>query len=176
MEKLTAKAIDTLYEQQKIFFASNKTQAIHFRVKQLKKLKQAILAYQKELEEAVWKDLHKSKEEFFITEIGVVLNEIDLHIKNVAHWSKPQRVASPYYLFPAKTSVYHQPYGTTLIISPWNYPFQLLINPLVGAISSGCTAILKPTPDIPNVVAVMQKMIDTTFEKIYCADSRRHPS
>ena len=169
MEKLTAKAIDTVYEQQKVFFASNETQAIPFRVKQLKKLKQAILAYQKELEEAVWKDLHKSKEEFFITEIGVVLTEIDLHIKQVTHWSKPQRVASPYYLFPAKTSVYHQPYGTTLIISPWNYPFQLLINPLVGAISSGCTAILKPTPDIPNVAAVMQKMIDATFEKKYIA-------
>ena len=143
--------------------------SIDFRKQQLRKLRKAIQDYQNELEEAVWKDLRKSKEEFYITEINVVLSEIDFHLKNIAHWSKPKRVPSPYYLFPGKASVYHHPFGTSLIISPWNYPFQLLINPLIGAISSGCTAILKPTPDSPHVSQVMQKMIDATFEPNYIA-------
>ncbi len=169
MERITQADIDQLYKGQKAFFASQQSLSIDFRKQQLRKLRKAIQDYQNELEEAVWKDLRKSKEEFYITEINVVLSEIDFHLKNIAHWSKPKRVASPYYLFPGKASVYHHPFGTSLIISPWNYPFQLLINPLIGAISSGCTAILKPTPDSPHVSRVMQKMIDATFEPNYIA-------
>ena len=167
MKSLSQQDIDCLHGNQKKFFASQKTLSIAFRKEQLKKLRKAVLDYQIELEEAVWKDLRKSKEEFYITEINVVINEIDYHLKNISYWSKPKRVPSPYFLFPAKTSIYHQPYGNSLIISPWNYPFQLLINPLVGAISSGCTALLKPTPDVPHVAAVMQKMIDATFDPAY---------
>ncbi|MGB1805930.1 MAG: aldehyde dehydrogenase family protein [Flavobacteriaceae bacterium] len=169
MKPISQADIDQLYKEQKAFFASQKTLSVAFRKEQLRKLRKTILDHQNELEEAVWKDLRKSKEEFYITEINVVITEIDFHLKNVSHWSKPQRVPSPYYLFPGKASVYHHPYGTSLIISPWNYPFQLLINPLVGAISSGCTAILKPTPDSPHVSEVMQKMIDATFEPNYIA-------
>ena len=169
MKPISQADIDQLYKEQKAFFASQKTLSVAFRKEQLRKLRKTILDHQNELEEAVWKDLRKSKEEFYITEINVVITEIDFHLKNVSHWSKPQRVPSPYYLFPGKASVYHHPYGTSLIISPWNYPFQLLINPLIGAISSGCTAILKPTPDSPHVSEVMQKMIDATFEPNYIA-------
>lgn len=169
MKPISQADIDQLYKEQKAFFASQKTLSVAFRKEQLRKLRKTILDHQNELEEAVWKDLRKSKEEFYITEINVVITEIDFHLKNISHWSKPQRVPSPYYLFPGKASVYHHPYGTSLIISPWNYPFQLLINPLIGAISSGCTAILKPTPDSPHVSEVMQKMIDATFEPNYIA-------
>ena len=169
MKPISQADIDKLYKEQKAFFSSQKTFSVSFRKEQLRKLRKTILNHQNELEEAVWKDLRKSKEEFYITEINVVIAEIDFHLKNVSHWSKPQRVPSPYYLFPGKASVYHHPYGTSLIISPWNYPFQLLINPLIGAISSGCTAILKPTPDSPHVSEVMQKMIDATFEPNYIA-------
>ena len=169
MKPISQADIDQLYKEQKAFFASQKTLSVAFRKEQLRKLRKTILDHQNELEEAVWKDLRKSKEEFYITEINVVITEIDFHLKNVSHWSKPQRVPSPYYLFPGKASVYHHPYGTSLIISPWNYPFQLLINPLIGAISSGCTAILKPTPDSPHVSEVMQKMMDVTFESNYIA-------
>ena len=169
MKPISQADIDQLYKEQKAFFASQKTLSVAFRKEQLRKLRKTILDHQNELEEAVWKDLRKSKEEFYITEINVVIAEIDFHLKNVSHWSKPRRVPSPYYLFPGKASVYHHPYGTSLIISPWNYPFQLLINPLIGAISSGCTAILKPTPDSPHVSEVMQKMIDATFEPNYIA-------
>ena len=169
MKPISQADIDQLYKEQKAFFASQKTLSVAFRKEQLRKLRKTILDHQNELEEAVWKDLRKSKEEFYITEINVVITEIDFHLKNISHWSKPQRVPSPYYLFPGKASVYHHPYGTSLIISPWNYPFQLLINPLIGAISSGCTAILKPTPDSPHVSEVMQKMIYATFEPNYIA-------
>lgn len=169
MKPISQADIDQLYKEQKAFFASQKTLSVAFRKEQLRKLRKTILDHQNELEEAVWKDLRKSKEEFYITEINVVITEIDFHLKNISHWSKPQRVPSPYYLFPGKASVYHHPYGTSLIISPWNYPFQLLINPLIGAISSGCTAILKPTPDSPHVSEVMQKMMDVTFESNYIA-------
>lgn len=169
MKPISQADIDQLYKEQKAFFASQKTLSVAFRKEQLRKLRKTILDHQNELEEAVWKDLRKSKEEFYITEINVVITEIDFHLKNVSHWSKPRRVPSPYYLFPGKASVYHHPYGTSLIISPWNYPFQLLINPLIGAISSGCTAILKPTPDSPHVSEVMQKMMDVTFEPNYIA-------
>ncbi len=169
MKPISQADIDQLYKEQKAFFASQKTLSVAFRKEQLRKLRKTILDHQNELEEAVWKDLRKSKEEFYITEINVVITEIDFHLKNVSHWSKPRRVPSPYYLFPGKASVYHHPYGTSLIISPWNYPFQLLINPLIGAISSGCTAILKPTPDSPHVSEVMQKMMDVTFESNYIA-------
>ena len=167
MPDMTSAQIDAIHQGQKNFFASGATRSIAFRKQQLKKLKQAVLDYQSELEEAVWKDLRKSKEEFYITEINVVLSEIDHHLKNIGQWCKPKRVPSPYFLFPAKTSIYHQPYGVSLIISPWNYPFQLLINPLVGAISAGCTAVLKPTPEVANVVAVMEKMIKATFDANY---------
>lgn len=167
MQKITTAQIDAIHQGQKSFFASGATRSIAFRKQQLKKLKQAVLSHQSALEEAVWKDLRKSKEEFYITEISVVLSEIDYHLKHISQWSKPKRVPSPYFLFPAKAAIYHQPYGVSLIISPWNYPFQLLINPLVGALSSGCTAVLKPTPDIPHVAAVMEKMISTTFDPHY---------
>ena len=167
MHEMTVAQIDAIHQKQKAYFASGATRAITFRKQQLKKLKQAVLDHQSELEAAVWKDLRKSKEEFYITEINVVLSEIDHHLKNMSQWSKPKRVPSPYFLFPAKTSIYHQPYGVSLIISPWNYPFQLLINPLIGAISAGCTAVLKPTPEVPNVAAVMEKMIATSFAPEY---------
>ena len=125
MKPISQADIDQLYKEQKAFFASQKTLSVAFRKEQLRKLRKTILDHQNELEEAVWKDLRKSKEEFYITEINVVITEIDFHLKNVSHWSKPQRVPSPYYLFPGKVSVYNHPYGTSLIISPWNYPFRL---------------------------------------------------
>ena len=169
MRSYTEKDITTLHQNQKKFFSSGATRSISFRKAMLKKLKSAILTHQSALEAAIWSDLRKSKEEFYITELNVVLSEIDHHLKNISHWSKPKRVPSPFFLFPAKTAIYPHPYGVSLIISPWNYPFQLLFNPLVGAISSGCTAILKPTPEVPHIAEVMQQIVDATFDPDYIA-------
>ena len=169
MRSYTDKDIKVLHQNQKKFFSSGATRPISFRKAMLKKLKTAILTHQSALEVAIWSDLRKSKEEFYITELNVVLSEIEHHLKNINHWSKPKRVPSPFFLFPAKTAIYPHPYGVSLIISPWNYPFQLLFNPLVGAISSGCTAILKPTPEVPHIAEVMQQIVDATFDPDYIA-------
>lgn len=163
---LVASTLETI-QQQRDFFASNKTKEIQFRIQQLKKLKTVILANEAEICDALYQDLHKSKEEAFLTEIGIALSEIDYHIKKLKKWSKPQRVTSPLTLFPSSSKIIHEPLGLVLIIAPWNYPFQLLINPLVGAISAGCCAVLKPSSDTPAIEKVMQKMIAETFEPNY---------
>lgn len=140
---------------------------IFYRIAILKLLKKTILDYQEKIEEALWKDLHKSKEETFLTEIGLVLHEIDFHIKNVSHWAKPKKVSTPFFMLPSGSKTKADPLGIALIIAPWNYPFQLLINPLVGAISAGCCAVLKPSPDAPHLAKVMEDMVSSIFEPNY---------
>ncbi|AQY21875.1 aldehyde dehydrogenase [Riemerella anatipestifer] len=161
--------ISALVQKQKAFFATQQTKAIDFRLKQLSLLKQAILKYQPEIEEALWKDLHKSKEEVYLTEISIVLSEINYHLKKIKSWARPKRVWSPISVLPASSRIIYEPLGVALIISPWNYPFQLLINPLVGAISSGCCALLKASPDAPNLANVVEKMLTEYFPLDYIA-------
>ncbi|MBT0549408.1 aldehyde dehydrogenase [Riemerella anatipestifer] len=161
--------ISALVQKQKAFFATQQTKAIDFRLKQLSLLKQAILKHQPEIEEALWKDLHKSKEEVYLTEISIVLSEINYHLKKIKSWARPKRVWSPISVLPASSRIIYEPLGVALIISPWNYPFQLLINPLVGAISSGCCALLKASPDAPNLANVVEKMLTEYFPLDYIA-------
>ena len=130
---------------QKAFFAGNETKDVPFRLKQLRRLKEVVIEYQERIQHALWDDLHKSPEEAYLTEISIVLSEIDNHIKHLKRWAKPKRVATPLYLRPSSSKIIYEPLGIALIVAPWNYPFQLLFNPLVGAISSGCCAILKPS-------------------------------
>ena len=121
------------------------------------------------LAEALWEDLHKSYEEAYLTEISIVKAEIRNHLKNIGKWARRKKAHSPLKLFPSRSYIVKEPLGCSLIISPWNYPVQLLLNPLVGAISSGCTAILKPSPYVPNVSKVIEDMITATFDKRYIA-------
>ena len=154
---------------QKAFFKSGKTLSREFRIDTLKSLKKAIIKWEKPLAEALWSDLHKSYEEAYLTELSIVLGEIDNHIKHLKKWMKPERKATPLKMFPSRSKVISEPLGCSLIISPWNYPVQLLLNPLVGAISAGCTAILKPSPYVENVSTVIEKMIAETFDEHYIA-------
>ena len=154
---------------QKTFFKSGKTLSREFRIDALKSLKKAIIKWEKPLAEALWSDLHKSYEEAYLTELSIVLGEIDNHIKHLKKWMKPERKATPLKMFPSRSKVISEPLGCSLIISPWNYPVQLLLNPLVGAISAGCTAILKPSPYVENVSTVIEKMIAETFDEHYIA-------
>lgn len=170
----TVESINNLVSNQREFFLTNETKSIDFRLKQLKKLKQAILKYQEEIYDALWKDLHKCKEETFLTEITIVLNEINDHIKNIKKWAKPKKVKTPVYLMPSKSYEMYEPFGVALIIAPWNYPFNLMFTPLVGAISSGCCAVMKPSPYSQNTSEVMQKIIDETFDKKYIAMIQGH--
>jgi aldehyde dehydrogenase (NAD+) len=135
----------------------------------LKKLLCAMDRWESKIAEALWTDLHKSYEEAFLTEISIVKGEIRTHLRKVGRWARRKRVATPVKLFPSSTHLVKEPLGCSLIISPWNYPVQLLLNPLVGAISSGCTAMLKPSPYVPNVSKVIEDMITETFDQQYIA-------
>src|SRR5690554_2560382 len=156
-------------ENQRAFFSTNKTKDINFRLTQLRKLKKAILKNQQKLENALWEDLHKSPEEAYLTEISIVTGEIDNHIRHLKQWAKPERVSTPLHLFPSSSKIIFEPLGLSLIVAPWNYPFQLLINSLVGSISAGGCSILKPSPDAPKTAIAMQEMIEETFDSNYIA-------
>ena len=115
------------------------------------------------------KDLHKSAEEAVLTELSIVAGEVKNHHKHLRGWMRTRRVGTPLKMMPSRSRIVSEPLGNALIISPWNYPVQLLLNPLVGAISSGCTAILKPSPYVPTVSKVIEEMINATFDKQYIA-------
>ena len=149
------------------FFATQNTKSIAFRKEQLLRLRAAILKYEKPLYEAFQADLHKSEEEAFLTEISIVLQEIKHHLHHIDQWAKPQRVGSTLAILPSKSYIITEPLGVALIMAPWNYPFNLLICPLVGAISSGCCAVLKPSPYTPHTAAVMEQIISETFPQNY---------
>ncbi|MDZ4669063.1 MAG: aldehyde dehydrogenase [bacterium] len=154
-------------QEQRIFFATHKTKEISFRLNQLKKLKESIKSYETKIAEALWLDLHKSPEEAYLTETGLVLQELDLHIKKLSYWSQDKHMPTPLFLWPSTSKILFEPLGLALIISPWNYPFQLLMNPLVGAISAGCCAVLKPSPDALNLAKVVEEIIAKTFDSNY---------
>ena len=135
----------------------------------LKRLLSALEFWEQRICEALWADMHKSYEEAYLTEISIVKAEIRSHLKNVEKWARRKKAASPLKLFPSRSYIVKEPLGNALIISPWNYPVQLLLNPLVGAISSGCTAVLKPSPYVPTVSKVIEDMISETFAQEYIA-------
>ena len=161
--------ISTTREKQKAYFHSGATLALPFRKQMLRKLASAMHQYEKALSDALWQDLHKSYEEAYLTELSIVYGEIRNHLRHMRRWARPERKCSPLAIMPATSKIVKQPLGNTLIIAPWNYPVQLLLNPLVGAISSGCTAMLKPSPYVPNVSRVLTEMIRATFSEEYIA-------
>ncbi len=159
--------IERKIEALRNFYAAEKTKNIDFRIEQLKILKAGIKKYEPEFTKALWEDLHKSKEEVYLTEVSILLQEIDIHIKNLKNWVQPQKVATPVFLKPSSSKIIYEPLGVSLIIAPWNYPLQLLFDPLVGAISAGCCAILKPSEFTPHVSALAEKMVTEIFEEDY---------
>lgn len=169
IENTNVKEIGQIIDAQREFFASNATLNIKFRKEQLKKLRDALGKWEKPLCEALWKDLHKSEQEAILTELSIVAGEIKNHIKHIRNWAKRKSVPTPLKMLPSCSHVVTEPLGGALIIAPWNYPVQLLLTPLVGAISSGCTAVLKPSPYVPHVSRVVEEMIAATFDKRYIA-------
>ena len=161
--------IQTTREKQQQYFLSGATLALPFRKQALRKLLQAMKQYEQPLAEALWKDLHKSYEEAYLTELSIVYGEIHNHLRHLSRWARAERKSSPLAIMPASSRIIKEPLGNTLIIAPWNYPVQLLLNPLVGAISAGCTAMLKPSPYVPNVSRVLTELIRNTFPAEYIA-------
>ena len=174
MTHTTIEYITAVRQEQKEFFKSGATLKVEFRKAMLTKLLAAMEKWENALAEALWKDLHKSYEEAYLTEISIVKGEIRTHIKNVCKWAKRRKAPTPLKLFPSRSHIVKEPLGNALIISPWNYPVQLLLNPLVGAISAGCTAVLKPSPYVPTVSKVIEDMIADTFELKYIAVVQGH--
>jgi len=161
--------IPNIINAQKEFFNTGKTKEVNFRLTNLKKLKQLILTYQNRLNEALWADLHKPEFEAYTGEIGFVLQEINIQIRGIRKWSKPKRVRSPLLHFISSSFIYPEPYGSVLIFSPWNFPFQLAFTPLVGAMSAGNCIMLKPSQHTPNTSSVMEEIIGQNFNSEYIA-------
>ena len=161
--------IKSIVAAQREYFATNETLTYKFRKEQLKRLQAALTKWEKPLCDALWSDLHKSSQEAILTELSIVAGEVKNHIKHLRGWMRSRCASTPLKMMPSRSRVVSEPLGGALIISPWNYPVQLLLNPLVGAISAGCTAILKPSPYVPNVSRVIEEMITETFDKRYIA-------
>jgi len=164
---LTADSVQQLMQEQRSFFASNQTKSIEFRAKQLKKLRDLIDKHEAAIIEALHKDLHKHEFEAYATEIGFVRVDIDKTLSNLKKWAKPQSKHTPLFFFKASSFVVSEPYGNVLIIAPWNYPVQLLLAPLVGAIAAGNTAILKPSEYAIHTSRLMAKIINENFDGRY---------
>lgn len=149
------------------FFEGGATQSYQFRKEQLTKLKKAILNHSDLLQQALYTDLKKSPEEAWITETGFVLSEISNALRNLQKWMAPETVSTNLLNLPSKSYLLTEPLGVVLIIAPWNYPFQLLFTPLVGAIAAGNSIVLKPSEFAPATGAVVKKIIDETFVSEY---------
>jgi aldehyde dehydrogenase (NAD+) len=157
----------TSLEKLRLYFNSGATKSYAFRKEQLKKLKASILNHEQDLYEALHADLKKSPEETWVTETGMVIAELNAAIKNLHHWMNPERVSTNLLNMPSGSKVLKEPLGVVLIIGPWNYPFQLLVNPLIGAMAAGNCVVLKPSEFAPATDAVMKKIIEDTFTKEY---------
>lgn len=153
--------------QQRQYFDSGITRDYAFRKAQLEKLKTTLLQHEQEINKALYQDLKKSPEETWVTETGFVLAEINHTLRHLKKWMKPQRVATNLLNLPSRSYVYKEPLGVVLIIGPWNYPLQLVLAPLVGALAAGNCVVLKPSELAPATAAVLKKMITESFAPEY---------
>ena len=159
--------INLIFKNQKEFFESGKTINVDYRIKNLKKLNDIIKKNEDKILSELKKDLGKSNFEGYVTEVGILYDDINFHIKNVKKWSSEEKRKSPIVYYPSKSYIYKEPYGVTLIIGPFNYPFQLVIAPLIGAISAGNTAIIKPSENSRNIALLLEKLINENFPEEY---------
>ncbi|MEH2170930.1 MAG: aldehyde dehydrogenase [Nostoc sp.] len=160
--------IDNIIQNQRDFFQTGKTKDVNFRIEQLKNLKQAIIEHEQSIVEALQADLHKPEVETYLTEISVI-KDIDYAIKHLQNWTKPQKAAVSWDFFSYSAKIYPEPLGVVLIIGPWNYPFQLIISPLIGAIAAGNCAIIKPSEIASHTSDVIAKIIAKHFDPAYLA-------
>lgn len=161
--------IRVLIENQRKYFNSGVTMDTSFRINQLKILKKAIIDNEEKILNALKEDLNKSPFEAYETEIGVVLHEISHVAANLHRWVMPSKVRTPLMNFPSKSYIYSEPYGTALVMAPWNYPFQLAIAPLIGSISAGNCTVIKPSEYSTKTTEVLCSLIRDNFDPRYIA-------
>ena len=169
IENTSPERIEAVVRAQREYFASGATLERRFREEQLRRLQQALHKWHEPLCKALWEDLHKSEQEAVLTELSIVEGEVKTHLRHLKRWMRTERRSTPLKMMPSRSRIVSEPLGVSLIISPWNYPVQLLLNALVGAISAGCTAVLKPSPYVPAVSHVIEPMVADTFEERYVA-------
>ena len=155
--------IESIIEKQRIFFNSNSTKSIDFRLEQLKKLKNVLQQNETVLFQAIYTDFKKSEFETYTTELLLLYNEIDKAVKNLAGWAKVKRVKTNLLNIPARSSILPEPLGVCLVIGAWNYPYQLSLAPAIAAIAAGNTIVLKPSEVPANTSKTMFKMISENF-------------
>lgn len=161
------KKIEQIILLQKKFYATGKTKDLAFRLQQLEKLSSAIKSYEAEILYALKQDLNKSEFEAYETEIGMVLEELKYIKRHLPKWMKIRKKHTPIMHFPSSSYLYPEPYGTVLIMSPWNYPFQLSISPLIGSIAAGNCSIIKPSAYASHTAAILAKLLSATFDASY---------
>ncbi|KRD90379.1 aldehyde dehydrogenase [Bacillus sp. Root147] len=156
-----------LTKKQLSFFRSGKTKDVAFRIETLKKLRELVVRHEADILKAVKADLNKPEMEAKRAEVGLVLSEIDFAVKNLAEWVAPKEVETPSTHAGAKSYIYQDPYGLALVIAPWNYPFQLAVSPVVGAIAAGNCVVLKPSELTPHTSSLLAKMFNENFPEEY---------
>lgn len=160
--------LSQIIEAQDSFFRSGRTKSYEFRIDQLKKLRDAIRKHEALLTEALKADLRKHPTESYISEVGFVLEELNLTIKHLKSWMKPRRAPTPLSLQPAKSIIVSEPLGRVLIIAPWNYPVQLTFGPLIGAIAAGNTICLKPSELTPHCTEAVERVLRESLNPDLC--------
>ncbi|MDV5106925.1 aldehyde dehydrogenase [Clostridium perfringens] len=162
--------METLREKinkQREYFSTGETKDINFRIEKLKKLRDVLKSEEEKVFEALKKDLMKSSFESYVTEVAMVYDEINMHIKNIKKWSKKRRVKTPLVQFPTKSFIQLEPYGVVLIIGPFNYPFMLTMDPLIGAIAVGTRAVIKPSESTPETSKILKEILEKVFDEKY---------
>lgn len=159
--------MEKLLQSQKAYFKTGETFSYAFRIKQLKKLKDIIKKHESAILNALYIDLHKNRMEAYTTEVGFVYHSIDKTIKHLKKWMRIKKVKTPLYMLGTKSYIMPEPLGNILIIGPYNYPFQLIIEPLIGAISAGNTAVIKPSEFVKETESVLKLIIEEAFDESY---------
>ena len=166
---MTEQEIKQIIDRQREYFRTGATLSIEFRIRALERLKAGILHYEEEITEAIGKDLGKGGFESYMCETGLVLSEISYMIKHIRSFAREKRVPTPLAQFHSRSFIKPSPYGVALIMSPWNYPFLLTLDPLVDAIAAGNTAVLKPSAYSPFTSGIIKKLIEKCFDEPYAA-------
>lgn len=158
-----------VFDSQRTFFDAGHTRSYKFRLHALKSLRTAVRTYQEDLMEAMALDYRKPKTEAFLGDIGVVLEELNYTIRHLKYWMQDKKVSTPITLMPGSSKIIYEPKGVVMIFSPWNYPFNLMMTPLIGAITAGNCVVIKPAHETPHTALVIQKLISDTFPSHHIA-------
>ena len=159
--------VENIVKNQKKFLEELKRKDVQYRIEKLKALKNVIKENENEIAKALYKDLNKDKVESYMVEVGMVLSELSYVIKHTKKWAKPKRVATPLSQFLASSLIVPEPYGVVLVMSPWNYPFLLTMQPVIGALAAGNTCIIKPSRFSINTSKIMKKLIEKVYDEKY---------